>query len=72
MFTANYVKKHSTYKPVKFERLEDLPTTNKNARALVSLLFLGRKSDKEKFNIPAVFQALETTVYTKPRKYQEL
>ena len=32
MFTANYVKKYSTYEPAKFERLEDLPATNKNAR----------------------------------------
>ena len=72
MFTANYVKKYSTYEPAKFEWLEDLPATNKNARAPVSLLFLVRKSDKAKFNIPAVFQALDIPVYTKPRKYQEL
>ena len=72
MFIANYVKKYSTYEPAKFERLEDLPATNKNARAPVSLLFLVRKSDKAKFNILAIFQAPETSVYTKPRKYQEL
>ena len=72
IFTANYVKKYSTYEPAKFERLEDLSATNKNARAPVLLLFLVRKSDKAKFNIPAVFQAPETLVYTKPRKYQEL
>ena len=72
MFTANYVKKYSTYEPAKFERLEDLPATNKNTRAPVSLFFLVRKSNKAKLNIPAVFQALDTPVYTKPRKYQEL
>ena len=72
MVTPNYVKKYSTYEPVKLEQLEDLPATNKNIRAPVSLLFLVRKSDKAKFNIPAVFQALEIPVYTKPRKYQEL
>ena len=72
MFTANYVKKYATYEPAKFERLEDLPATNKSARAPVSFLFLIRKSEKSKFNIPATFQAPDTPVYTKPRKYQEL
>ena len=72
MFTANYVKKYATYEPAKFERLEDLSATNKSARAPVSLLFLIRKLEKAKFNIPATFQALDTPVYTKPRKYQEL
>ena len=72
MFTANYVKKYFTYKPAKIEWLEDLPATNKNARVPVSLLFLMRKSDKAKFNIPAIFQAPATPSYTKPRKYQEL
>ena len=72
LFIANYVKKYSTYKPAKFEPLEDLPATNKSARAPISLLFLVRKSDKAKFNIPAIFQAFETHVYTKPRKYHKL
>ena len=72
MFTANYVKKYATYEPVKFERLEDLPTTNKSAQAPVSLLFLIRKLEKAKFNIPAIFHVPNTLVYTKPRKYQEL
>ena len=72
MFIANYVKKYATYEPAKFERLEDLPATNKSARAPVCLLFLIRKSEKAKFNIPATFQAPDTPVYTKPRKYQEL
>ena len=30
MFTTNYVKIYSTYKPTKFERLEDLSATNKS------------------------------------------
>ena len=72
MFTTNYVKKYATYEPAKFERLEDLPATNKSAQAPVSLLFLIRKLKKAKFNIPATFQAPDTPVYTKPRKYQEL
>ena len=72
IFTTNYVKKYATYEPVKFERLEDLPATNKSAQAPVFLLFLIRKSEKAKFNIPATFQVPDTPVYTKPRKYQEL
>ena len=51
--------------------LRHVHATNKSARASVSLLFLIRKSEKAKFNIPATFQALDTPVYTKPRKYQE-
>ena len=72
MFTTNYVKRYAAYEPAKFEQLEDLPATNKSARAPVCLLFLIRKSEKAKFNIPATFQAPDTPVYTKPRKYQEL
>ena len=72
MFIANYVKKYATYESAKFEQLEDLPATNKSARALVFLLFLIKKSEKAKFNIPATFQEPDTLVYTKPRKYQEL
>ena len=72
MFTANYVKKYVTYEPAKFERLEDLPVTNKSAQAPVSLMFLIRKLEKAKFNILAIFQAPDTPVYTKPLKYQEL
>ena len=71
MFTANYVKKYSTYEPTKFEWLEDLLATNKSAQAPVSLIFLVRKS-KAKFNIPTIFQAPNTLVYNKPRKYWEL
>ena len=55
MFTANYVTKYATYELAKFERLEDLPATNKSACAPVSLLFLIRKSEKAKFNILATF-----------------
>ena len=69
IFTTNYVKKYYTYKPAKFERMEDLSATNKNARAPVCLLFLVKKVDKEKLNIPSVFYALDTLVYNKPYKY---
>ena len=69
MFTANYVKKYSTYELAKFERLEELLTTNKNVRALICLLFFVRKADKEKFNIPSIFHTPDTHVYNKPCKY---
>ena len=69
MFTANYVKKYATYEPAKFERLEDLPTTNKSARALVLFLFLIRKLEMAKFIIPAIFQLLDAPENTKSRKY---
>ena len=72
MLKAKYVKKFSTYIPAKFERLGDLPATHRNARAPITLLFLIRHIDKDKIVIPDEFEAPNTTVYTKPRKYQEL
>ena len=66
------MKKFSTYIPGKFERLEDLLATHKNARAPITLLFLIRHVDKDKIVIPDELQAPNTPVYTKPRKYQEL
>ena len=45
MLTAKYVKKFSTYILGKFERLEDLPATHRNARAPITLLFLIRHID---------------------------
>ena len=72
MFTTNDVKKDSTYKLANFKCLEDLSATNKNTRAIVYLIFLVRKSDKAKFNIPHVFKAPNIPVHNKPRKYQEL
>ena len=72
MLTAKYVRKFSTYIPAKFERLEDLPATHRNARAPISLMFLIRHVDKDRINIPEEFAAPNTSVYTKPRKYQEL
>ena len=72
MLTANYIRKFSTYIPAKFERLENLHATHRNARALVSLMFLIRHMDKDGINIPKEFEAPNTSVYTKPRKYQKL
>ena len=72
MLTAKYVKKFSTYIPAKFEWLEDLLTTHRNARAPITLLFLIRHVDKDKIVIPDKFEASNTLVYTKPSKYQEL
>ena len=60
------------YIPAKFERLEDLPATHRNARAPMSLMFLIRHVDKDRINIPEEFAPPNTSVYTKPRKYQEL
>ena len=72
MLTAKYVRKFSTYIHAKFERLEDLPATHRNARAPISLMFLIHHVDKDRINIPEEFAAPNTFVYTKPRKYQEL
>ena len=72
MLTAKYVQKFSTYIPAKFERLEDLPAMHRNAQAPVSLMFLICHVDKDMINIPEEFEAPNTFVYTKPRKYQEL
>ena len=72
MLTAKYVKKFSTYISTKFERLEDLPATHRKARAPITHLFLIRHVDKDKIVIPDKFEAPNTPVYTKPRKYQEL
>ena len=72
MLMAKYVKKFSTYIPAKFERLEDLPATHRNARAHITLLFLIRHVDKDKIIIRDEFQAPNTPIYTKLRKYQEL
>ena len=72
MLTTKYVKRFSMYIPAKFERLEDLPATHRNARAPITLLFLIRHVDKDKIVVPDEFEAPNTLVYTKPRKYQEL
>ena len=72
MLTAKYIRKFSTYIPAKFERLEDLPATHRNARAPISLMFLIRHVDNDRINIPEEFAAPNTSMYTKPRKYQEL
>ena len=72
MLTTKYIKKFSTYIPAKFKRLEDLPATHRNARAPITLLFLIQHVDKDKIVIPDEFEAPNTLVYTKPRKYQEL
>ena len=69
MFKANYMKKYSTYKPTKFKRLDDLSATNKNPRAPISVIFLVRKLDNKKFNIPPVFQVPNTLLYNKPHYY---
>ena len=72
MLTAKYVWKFSTYILAKFECMEDLPATHRNAQASVSLMFLIRHVDKDKINIPEEFEAPNTSMYTKPQKYQEL
>jgi hypothetical protein len=55
--------------------LEDRAANNKLARAEVHILFQIKKSYKparNPINILAVFEAPKTSVYTKPRKYNEL
>ena len=69
MLIAKYVWKFSTYILAKFEWLEDLHATHRNARAPRLLIC---HVDKEWIIIPEEFEASNTFVYTKPQKYQEL
>ena len=72
MLMEKYIKKYSTYEPAKFECLEDLSPTYRNARALISFIFVVLHVDKDKIVIPDSFEASDTPVYTKPHKYQEV
>ena len=76
IFTEVYDIHYSDYWPSSNERLEDRAANNKLARSKVHLIFLVRKSFKasrpEPILIPSAFAAPQTSVYTKPRKYNEL
>ena len=72
MLTATYMKKNSTYVLAKFKQLKDLPTTYRNARVPISLIFFIWHLDKDKVIILNTFEASNALVYTKLRKYQEL
>ena len=76
IFTDVYDLHYADYWPSSNERLEDRAANNKLARSKVHLIFLIRKSyiasRSEPVVIPAAFAAPQTSVYTKPRKYNEL
>ena len=66
-----YKMEYADYHPARNERLGDYPANHKKARAKVHLVFLQRP-DIPMVSIPPDFYAPETTVYTKPRAYDEL
>ena len=76
IFTDVYDMHYADYWPSANERLEDRAANNKLARSKVHLIFLIRKSyaasRAEPLVIPSAFAAPQTSVYTKPRKYNEL
>jgi hypothetical protein len=76
MFTDLYDIEYLDYWPVSNERLEDRATNNRLARGMVFLIFLVRKSYRVSNRDPVVitkaFAAPQTSVYLKPRKYNEL
>ena len=67
---------YAEYWPSSNERLEDRAANNKLARSAVYLIFLVRKSYKasrpDPIVIPSAFAAPQTSVYSKPQKYNEL
>ena len=75
-FTNVYEIHYADYWLSSNERLEDRAANNKLARSKVHLMFLIWKSfiasRPEPIVIPTVFAAPQTSVYTKPRKYNEL
>jgi hypothetical protein len=76
MFTDLYEIHYSDYWPSSNERLEDRAANNKLVRSTVFLIFLVRKSyiasKRDAIVIPKAFAAPQTSVYTKPQKYNEL
>nr|PNR32277.1 hypothetical protein PHYPA_026403 [Physcomitrium patens] len=71
-FLESYNPYRLAYELAKFERLDDLPAAHKLAKENVRLLWLVENSEKDIRPPPKLFQAPDTLVYTKPRKYQEL
>jgi hypothetical protein len=76
MFTDLYDVEYLDYWPASNERLDDWAANNMLARGTVFLIFLVRKlyrtSMREFIVIPKAFAALQTSVYSKPQKYNEL
>ena len=76
IFTNVYELHYADYWPSSNERLEDCAANNKLARSKVHLIFLICKSyiasRLEPVIILPTFAAPQTSVYTKPRKYNEL
>jgi hypothetical protein len=76
MFTDLYDIEYSNYWPASNERLKNCTANNRLARGAVFLIFLVcklyRVSKRDPIIIPKVFAAPQTSVYSKPRKYNEL
>jgi hypothetical protein len=75
MYKDTYKRLYSYYLPASNERLEDRPSNNKLARAEVHLIFLMKKTfkpDGKSIKVPSKFEAPNTSVNQKPRKYNEL
>ena len=75
MFTDVYKIKYANYWPASNERLEDCAANNKLAWSAAYLIFLIWKSYKasrpDLIIIPKAFIALQTSMYSKPRKYNK-
>jgi hypothetical protein len=76
MFTDLYDVEYSDYWPTSNERLEDWAVNNRLVRGMVFLIFLVwksyRMSKRDPIVISKVFAAPQTSVYSKPRKYNKL
>ena len=76
MFTDVYNIQYADYWPASNERLEDCLANNRLAQSMVYLIFLIQKSYKasrsDPIVIPNTFAALQTSMYSKPCKYNEL
>ncbi len=71
-FRDVYDISYSEYEPSKFERLQDVSVTNKLAKEPVFLLFLVKKDISGRYSVPSQFMYPETSIFTKPRRYDEL
>jgi hypothetical protein len=76
MFTDLYDIEYLDYWAASNERLVDWAANNRLTRGTVFLIFLVRKSyrasKRDPIVIPKAFVALQTSIYSKPRKYNEL
>ena len=76
MFTDVYDIQYADYWLASNERLEDRAANYRLAQSAVYFIFLIRKSHRvsrlDPIIIPNTFGALQTSVYSKPCKYNEL